>query len=282
MSKLRKVLHGITILTALGLVLTIIASSADWTYIIDNPVKGINESSAITFLFPRPLGPLDFNGPRKSESLWGAGYKAGDVRDGVILDADSEHIDKVDSVAQSKQNLLVSYTALNLQINSYAETKLLISFEITFCLAPSLIEKTSIFGRDPRFPFADEYSITRNGQKIGSGVIYCEDSGSTVEQYKDGINNVALVKDTKEEAFTYDYFFGSRDYYYYTATINAEVNGFNVEDFVVDPPEPGSEPNYASFILDIKHNSAQENTIASFATVKVIATEYPAADSSAT
>lgn len=279
MSKLRKVLHGITILTALGLVLTIIASSADWTYIIDNPVKGINESSAITFLFPRPLGPLDFDGPRKSESLWGAGYKEGDIVNGVELGADSEDIDKVDSVAQSQQNLLKSYTALNLQINSYAETKLLISFEVTFCLAPSLIETSSIFGsvRDPRYPFADKYSITRDGKQIGSGVIYCEDSGSTIEQYKGEKNNVALVKSS--QAFTYDNWI-SRDYYYYTATINAEVNGFNVEDFVVDPPEPGSEPNYVSFILDIRHNSAQENTIACFATVKVIATEYPAADSS--
>lgn len=269
MNKLRKIMHGITVLTALGLVLTITVSQAAWTYIVKNPVKGVEKSSGITFLFPRPLGPLDFTGPRKSESLWGAGYKEGDKVNGVEIGADSDHIDKVESTAQSQENLLVAYTALNLQINSYAETKLLISFEVTFCLAPGLIETSSIFGTvfNPIRPFADEYSITRDGKQIGSGVIYCEDSGSTIEQYKGEKNNVALVKSSK--AFTYNNY---RDYYYYTATINAEVNGFNVEDFVVDPPEPGSAPNYASFILDIKHT--QENTIASFATVKVIATEY--------
>lgn len=269
MNKLRKIMHGITVLTALGLVLTITVSQAAWTYIVKNPVKGVEKSSGITFLFPRPLGPLDFTGPRKSESLWGAGYKEGDKVNGVEIGADSDHIDKVESTAQSQENLLVAYTALNLQINSYAETKLLISFEVTFCLAPGLIETSSILGTvfNPIRPFADEYSITRDGKQIGSGVIYCEDSGSTIEQYKGEKNNVALVKSSK--AFTYNNY---RDYYYYTATINAEVNGFNVEDFVVDPPEPGSAPNYASFILDIKHT--QENTIASFATVKVIATEY--------
>lgn len=275
MNKLRKIMHVITILTALGLVLTMTVSQAAWTYIIKNPVKGVESSSAIAFLFPRPLGPLDFTGPRKSESLWGAGYKEGDKINGVEIGADSEHIDKVESTAQSQQNLLVSYTALNLQINSYAETKLLISFEVTFCLAPSLIEGSGWLSYFSNFPFQDPYTIKRNGETIAEGTLYYPNDRV---EFEAGPTDVKLEKGDK--AFTYS---SSRDYYYYTATIDAEQliaagAELDINDFIVDPPEPGNEPNYVSFILDIQHT--QENTIASFATVKIIATEYPAADSS--
>lgn len=275
MKKIGMITRTILILTVIGLLLTATGSYAAWHYLIDNPVESKTTTSQIDFLFPRPLGPLDFTGPRTSESLWGAGYKEDDI--GKVINGNTitkDDIDKVTSTEQSQQNLLTSYTALNLQINSYAETKLLISFEVTFCLAPGLIETTTLpftgTTIQPQFPFADEYSITRNGKEIGSGVIYCEDSGSEVERYKNSANNVRLDKGVK----AFEYFI--RDYYYYTATINAEVNGFDIKDFIVDPPEPGSEPNYASFILDVKHNTTQENTIASFASVKIIATEYPA------
>lgn len=264
MKDARKIIRIITVVAALGLVLSIAVSYAGWTYIIDNPVKAKTTSPDITFLFPRPLGPLDFTGPRTSESLWGAGYKVGDTVDGVEIGEDDPRIDKVSSTEQAQENLLVSYTALNLQINSYAETKLLISFEVTFCLAPDLIE-----GSSPQYPFADPYTITRDGKVIGEGNIYCENSSGVS-------GNVALSKG--EKAFDYNYFFWlSREYYYYTAIIDpTKIDGFDPEDYVVDPPKPGEKSNYASFVLDIKHE--QQNTVACFATVKIIADEYPPAE----
>lgn len=64
-----------------------------------------------------------------------------------------------------------------------------------------------------KYPFQDEYSITRNGESIGSGNIYYPYGTQTS-------GNVVPVKG--EKAFTYSALFTSRDDYYYTAVIDPQ------------------------------------------------------------
>lgn len=239
----------ITIMTC-GLILTVGGSYATWYFVhgrLPNSKKSTVSGEKFVFLFPMPIGGLSISDadslPLSSNNLWGAANG-----DGKVTDAE-----------QGKDHLLKDYMPFEIGVqNQTGNTRLLVSFRITFCLAPSLIE-----GSNPSFPFEDPYTISRNGEIIGSGNLFFP-TGTTS-------GNVEL-KNTGEKAFTYNYTIlfwqGSRDYYYYTATIDpTQIDGFDPEKFVVDPSD-----STESFEIAITH--VQDNDTACFATIEVIATEY--------
>lgn len=262
MKDARKIIRIITVVAALGLVLSIAVSYAGWTYIIDNPVKAKSTSSGITFLFPRPLGALTINqgeAPKTSNNLWGAADENGKVTED-----------------DAKEHKLVDYTALSMEIinntttNAEKGQRLLISFEVIFCLSPLLIETLN-------YPFRDPYTITRNGKPIVEGTLYFPHDWSS---YNAGVKDVKLEKDENNEAFTSGTFI-KRSYLYYTATIRATElikagAELDINDFIVEPSESASTPISTTFVLDIKHT--QDNEVACFASVKIIAEEYPPAE----
>lgn len=171
-----------------------------------------------------------------SHNLWGAADENG----------------KVESATAARKNLLVNYNPFEIGIQNTTDKMLLISFEITFCLAPSFVEGTSIIAD---YPFQDPFTIRRGDKEIGSGNLYVPRSDNSTQ------GNVKFVKG--EQAFTANF----RNYNYYTGTIDPRTTeGLNVEDFLVSPDE------IESFILTVTHS--QRNDTACFASIKIIATEY--------
>ena len=251
MNKIRKIINSIVILVSLALVLTITGTYATWYYVEGTIPRTKTTTASINFLFPMPIGGLTIAPtdtlPKTSDNLWGAADENGEVT----------------NVTQARENLLKAYTPFEIGVNNQTDDKstpenegkdLLISFRITLCLAPSLIE-----GNRPSYPFQDAYTITKNGETIGSGNIYFPAGDTT--------GNVVLEKG--EYAFSKTIIFFKTDYYYYTATIDpSTIEGFDIEKFVVHASDP-----IASFVLAVSHT--QSNDTACFAKIEIIATEYP-------
>lgn len=250
MKAMQKTLRIVATVAAMLLLLSVGTSNATWFFYEGRmPDEKTDDKTKITLTFPMPVGGLVLNndalanGSVTSDNLWGAGDEDG----------------KVSNVTEARKNLLVSYNPFEIGVENNSDQTLVISFEITFCLAPKLIEGGYIWGD---YPFQDPFTISKGGVEIGSGTIYSPRSDNTTS------GNVALVKG--EKAFTKPnegLLSPSFDYYYYTATITpGQTDGLNVEDFLVGPSDN------ASFVIGITHS--QNNDTACFATIKVIATEY--------
>lgn len=253
MKKMRGIANIAIILTAIGLILAMGTAYASWYYIRGSVPREKKSTSGISFVFPMPIGGVSISSrdelPKTSENLWGAADENGKVTD----------------VNQARENLLVNYNPFEIGVQNNSDDplteenegfNLLISFKITFCLAPSLIDEkeTTLIN----YPFQDAYTISKDGEVIGSGNIY----------YPYGDRTSGNVKIEKGElAFRSDGWF-RRDYYYYTAMIEPDkIEGFDVEKFVVAP-----STDTTSFVIAIAHE--QDNDTACFASIEVIAREY--------
>lgn len=243
--------RALSAVVACMLLLTIGGTYATW-YFIEGRLPSAKQSSAsIDFRFSIPLdcwmvGDGDEEALQNglpSQNLWGAADEDGKVAD----------------VAAARKNLLVNYNPFDIGVQNTTDKTLLISFEITFCLAPSLVDGSSGW---VDYPFQDPFTISRGNAQIGSGDLYVPRDDDSTQ------GTVALVKG--EKAFTKPsegWFSPSRDYYYYTGTIDPRTtDGLNAEDFLVSPDE------IDSFILTVTHS--QSNDTACFASIKIIATEY--------
>lgn len=244
MKKLDRIVRLWATILTFGLLLTVGGAYATWYFAYGRLPRDKTSTikDGIQFLFPMPIGGIIVSDshelPHTSSNLWGAADENG----------------KVTSAAQGKDHLLKNYMPFEIGVqNQTGNKRLLVSFRITFCLAPSLIE-----GNNPWYPFQDPYTINRNGEMIGSGNLYFP-TGSTN-------GNVELIN-TGEKAFRSTGFL-ARDYYYYTATIDpSQIDGFDLEKFIVDPSD-----STEAFQIAITHS--QNNDTACFATIEVIATEY--------
>lgn len=247
----KHITRALSAVVACLLLLTVGGTYATWYFVEGRLPSSKQDTTKIEFRFPIPLDCWTVDKTDEdqlpnglpSHNLWGAADENG----------------KVESATAARKNLLVDYNPFDIGIQNTTDKTLLISFEITFCLAPSFVEGTSIIAD---YPFQDPFTISRGNAQIGNGNIYVPRSDNNTQ------GNVALVKG--EKAFTKPnegWYSPSRDYYYYTGTIDPRTTeGLNVEDFLVSPNE------IESFILTVTHS--QNNDTACFASIKIIATEY--------
>lgn len=241
---MKHICRYISVLMVLFLATTVVGTYATWYFVDGRLPQSKTVQAGIQFLFPMPIGGLTvkddtpLSPSTTSPKLWGAGDEDG----------------KVTSASQGRDYLLKNYMPFEIGVENHTKDKtLVISFEITFCLAPILIEESSFAFR--KYPFEDPFTVTRAGEVIGSGNIYFPYGTQTS-------GNVQLQKG--EKAFTSSW----RDYYYYTATIDpTQIDGWDVEKFLVAPSD-----DVETFQLSITHS--QDNDTACFATIRVIATDY--------
>lgn len=253
MKKVRRIANFAIVLTSICLILAMGTAYASWYYIRGSVPREKKSTASISFVFPMPIGGVSISSrdelPKTSENLWGAADESGKVTD----------------AAQARKNLLVNYNPFEIGVQNNSDDPLteenegfdlLISFKITFCLAPSLIDENEVTFWS--YPFQDAYTISKNGEVIGSGNIYYPFGEQTS-------GNVELEKG--ELAFKSDGWL-RREYYYYTAVIEPDkIDGFDVEKFVVAPSE-----DTTSFVIAIAHE--QDNDTACFASIEVIVREY--------
>lgn len=247
MKKAYKIINTVSTVVAFCLVLVVTGTYATWYYVQGRLPDNKTANMGIGFIFPIPTNGLSFNTlPSTSDNLWGAMDENGNT-----------------SSTDAKKHLLKDYTPFDVPVNNQTDLTeakcAIIRFEIIFCLSTSLISDGWII--KAQYPFEDPYTISRNGEIIGRGNIFFPATKS------DGTatsGNVELTKVSDTAVYQNNIL----AYKYYTASIDPrEIDGFDVSKFIVAPGEE------ATFVLTVEHT--QTNTAACFASIKVIAEEYP-------